>query len=104
MLLGLMVGSIANAQTSLSWKKYVSSGEVVTDLSTLKDGGTYAFKSVGKNKFIKIKDNSIDSKQLTNINALSADNENAGLAVFTFHKKDRENTEGTEKPLKFFYV
>lgn len=103
-LLGLMVGSIANAQTSLSWKKYVSSSEVVTDLSTLKDGGTYAFKSVGKNKFIKIKDNSFDSKQLTNINALSADNENAGLAVFTFHKKEGENTYSFESAWSGYYM
>ena len=102
-LLGLMVGSIANAQTSLSWKKYVSSGEVVTDLSTLQDGGTYAFKSVGKNKFIKIKDNSFDSKQLTNIDALSADNENAGLAVFTFHKKG-ENTYSFESAWSGYYM
>ena len=103
-LLGLMVGSIANAQTSLSWKKYVSSGEVVTDLSTLKDGGTYAFKSVGQNKFIKIEDNTFDSKHLANISELSADNENAGLAVFTFHKKEGENTYSFESALSGYYM
>lgn len=103
-LLGLMVGSIANAQTSLSWKKYVSSGEVVTDLSTLQDGGTYALKNVGRNKFIKIEDNSFDSKHLANINALSADNENAGLAVFTFHKKTGENTYSFESAWSGYYM
>lgn len=103
-LLGLMVGSIANAQTSLSWKKYVSSGEVVTDLSTLKDGGTYALKNVGRNKFIKIEDNSFDSKHLANINALNADNENAGLAVFTFHKKEGENTYSFESAWSGYYM
>lgn len=98
-----MFGSTINAQTSLSWKKFKTIGEVVTDLSTLRDGATYAFKSVGKNKFVKIKDNSFDSKQLTNIQELTADNENVGLAVFTFHKKG-EDTYSFESAWKGYYM
>lgn len=98
-----MFGSTINAQTSLSWKKFKAIGGVVTDLSTLQDGDTYAFKSVGKNKFIKIKDNSFDSKQLTNIQELTADNENVGLAVFTFHKKG-EDTYSFESAWNGYYI
>ena len=98
-----MFGSTINAQTSLSWKKFKAIGGVVTDLSTLQDGATYAFKSVGKNKFVKIKDNSFDSKQLTNIQELTADNENVGLAVFTFHKKG-EDTYSFESAWNGYYM
>lgn len=102
-MVGLMFGSTINAQTSLSWKKFKAIGGVVTDLSTLQDGATYAFKSVGKNKFVKIKDNSFDSKQLTNIPELTTDNENVGLAVFTFHKKG-EDTYSFESAWKGYYM
>ena len=102
-MVGLMFGSTINAQTSLSWKKFKAIGGVVTDLSTLQDGATYAFKSVGKNKFVKIKDNSFDSKQLTNIQELTADNENVGLAVFTFHKKG-EDTYSFESAWNGYYM
>lgn len=98
-----MFGSTINAQTSLSWKKFKAIGGVVTDLSTLQDGATYAFKSVGKNKFVKIKDNSFDSKQLTNIQELTADNENVGLAVFTFHKKG-DDTYSFESAWNGYYM
>ena len=102
-MVGLMFGSTINAQTSLSWKKFKAIGGVVTDLSTLQDGATYAFKSVGKNKFVKIKDNSFDSKQLTNIQELTADNENVGLAVFTFHKKG-DDTYSFESAWNGYYM
>ena len=102
-MVGLMFGSTINAQTSLSWKKFKAIGGVVTNLSTLQDGATYAFKSVGKNKFVKIKDNSFDSKQLTNIQELTADNENVGLAVFTFHKKG-EDTYSFESAWNGYYM
>lgn len=103
-LLLAVTGTTAFAQTSLSWKRYVLSGDAVTDLSNLQDGGTYAFKSVGKSKFVKIEDNSFDSKHITNIANLSADDENSGLAVFTFHKKDGENTYSFESAWSGYYI
>ncbi len=96
-LLLAFVGVTASAQTSRSWKKLSADADVanaVTDLSTLKNGGTYAFYSVGQSKYITI--NNFDNLHFGRAASLTASNAESGLAVFKFHiTKNGENTTYT---------
>lgn len=96
LLLLAFVGVTASAQTSRSWKKLSADANLanaVTDLSTLTDGGTYAFYSVGQSKYITI-DN--DNLHFGRAASLTASNAESGLAVFKFHiTKNGENTTYT---------
>ena len=104
MLMLVCVGS-ASAQTnpSYSYRKVASVGEALTNLSDITDGGTYAFLSVGKSKYIKL--NGLASLKLNNDASLTADDETDGLAVFTFHKvADAENTYTFETAFSGIYM
>ena len=96
-LLLAFVGVTASAQTSRSWKKLSADANLanaVTDLSTLTDGGTYAFYSVGQSKYITI--NNFDNLHFGRAASLTASNAESGLAVFKFHiTKNGENTTYT---------
>lgn len=96
-LLLAFVGVTASAQTSRSWKKLSADANLanaVTDLSTLKNGGTYAFYSVGQSKYITI--NNFDNLHFGRAASLTASNAESGLAVFKFHiTKNGENTTYT---------
>lgn len=85
-LLLAFVGVTASAQTSRSWKKLSADADVanaVTDLSQLKNGGTYAFYSVGQSKYITI--DNFDNLHFGRAESLTAANAGSGLAVFKFH-------------------
>lgn len=96
-LLLAFVGVTASAQTSRSWKKLSADANLanaVTDLSTLKNGGTYAFYSVGQSKYITI--NNFDNLHFGRAASLTASNAESGLAVFKFHiTKNGEKTTYT---------
>lgn len=96
-LLLAFVGVTASAQTSRSWKKLSADANLanaVTDLSTLTDGGTYAFYSVGQSKYITI--DNFDNLHFGRAASLTASNAESGLAVFKFHiTKKGENTTYT---------
>lgn len=96
-LLLAFVGVTASAQTSRSWKKLSADANLanaVTDLSTLKNGGTYAFYNVGQSKYITI--NNFDNLHFGRAASLTASNAESGLAVFKFHiTKNGENTTYT---------
>ena len=96
-LLLAFVGVTASAQTSRSWKKLSADANLanaVTDLSTLTNGGTYAFYSVGQSKYITI--NNFDNLHFGRAASLTASNAESGLAVFKFHiTKNGENTTYT---------
>lgn len=106
MSLFLMLGSLAAmAQTTRTIKKLAATPSLdnaVTDLSTLKDGGTYVFYNPGRGKYIKADPNSV---KLNNDAQLSADDDTDGLAVFTFHKvADAENTYSFETAVAGYYM
>lgn len=106
MSLFLMLGSLAAmAQTTRTIKKLAANPSLdnaVTDLSTLTDGGTYVFYSVGQNKYVKT---DITTLQLLNDASLTADDDTDGLAVFTFHKvADAENTYKFETAISGAYI
>lgn len=85
-LLLAFVGVTASAQDARSWAKLSADANLanaVTDLSTLKDGGTYAFYSVGQSKYITI--NNFDNLHFGRAASLTASNAESGLAVFKFH-------------------
>lgn len=85
-LLLAFVGVTASAQTSRSWKKLSADANLanaVTDLSTLKNGGTYAFYSVGQSKYITI--DNFDNLHFGRAASLTVSNAESGLAVFKFH-------------------
>lgn len=85
-LLLAFVGLTASAQDVRTWKKLASTPSVdnaVTDLSTLQDGGTYAFYSTSYQKYIKI--DNYANLHFGNISTLSTDDDQAGLAVFKIH-------------------
>lgn len=96
-LLLAFVGVTASAQTSRSWKKLSADANLanaVTDLSTLTNGGTYAFYSVGQSKYITI--NNFENLHFGRAASLTASNAESGLAVFKFHiTKNGENTTYT---------
>lgn len=96
-LLLAFVGVTASAQTSRSWKKLSADANLanaVTDLSTLKNGGTYAFYSVGQSKYITI--NNFDNLHFGRAASLTASNAESGLAMFKFHiTKNGEKTTYT---------
>lgn len=96
-LLLAFVGVTASAQTSRSWKKLSADANLanaVTDLSTLKNGGTYAFYSVGQSKYITI--DNFDNLHFGRAASLTVSNAESGLAVFKFHiTKNGENTTYT---------
>lgn len=106
-LLLAFVGLTASAQDVRTWKKLASTPSVdqaVTDLSTLQDGGTYAFYSVGKSKYIKI--DNYETLHFGNTSTLSADDAQAGLAVFKFHitKSGESTTYQFETALEGYYM
>lgn len=96
-LLLAFVGVTASAQEARSWAKLSADADLtnaVTDLSTLKNGGTYAFYSVGQSKYITI--NNFDNLHFGRAASLTASNAESGLAVFKFHiTKNGENTTYT---------
>lgn len=99
-LLSLLLASsgvTASAQDARSWAKLSADANLanaVTNLSTLKDGGTYAFYSVGQSKYITI--NNFDNLHFGRAASLTASNAESGLAVFKFHiTKNGEKTTYT---------
>lgn len=88
-LLSLLLASsgvTASAQDARSWVKLSADANLanaVTDLSTLTDGGTYAFYSVGQSKYITI--DNFDNLHFGRAASLTASNAESGLAVFKFH-------------------
>ncbi len=88
-LLSLLLASsgvTASAQDARSWVKLSANADLtnaVTDLSTLTDGGTYAFYSVGQSKYITI--DNFDNLHFGRAASLTASNAESGLAVFKFH-------------------
>lgn len=99
-LLSLLLASsgvTASAQDARSWVKLSADANLenaVTDLSKLTDGGTYAFYSVGKSKYITI--DNFDNLHFGRAASLAASNAESGLAVFKFHiTKKGENTTYT---------
>lgn len=90
-------GVTASAQDARSWVKLSADANLanaVTDLSTLTDGGTYAFYNVNNSKYITI--DNFDNLHFGRAASLTASNAESGLAVFKFHiTKDGENTTYT---------
>ena len=87
-LLLASAGVTASAQDSYTWKKLSADADLtkaVTSLDALQNGGTYAFYSVGKSKYVKIDKYDYNNLHFGNIASLTASDEDAGLAVFTFH-------------------
>ena len=85
-LLLAFVGLTASAQDVRTWKKLASTPSVdnaVTKISQLKNGGTYAFYSTSYKKYIKI--DNYTNLHFGNTSTLSADDDQAGLAVFKIH-------------------
>ena len=88
-LLSLLLASsgvTASAQDARSWVKLSANADLtnaVTDLSTLTDGGTYAFYSVGQSKYITI--DNFDNLHFGRAASLTASNAESGVAVFKFH-------------------
>lgn len=93
-LLLASAGVTASAQDSYTWKKLSADADLtkaVTDLSTLEDGGTYAFYSVGQSKYITI--DNFANLHFGRAASLTASNAESGLAVFKFHiTKNGEKT------------
>lgn len=96
-LLLASTGVTASAQDARSWVKLSANANLanaVTDLSTLEDGGTYAFYNVNKSKYITI--DNFDNLHFGRAASLTASNAESGLAVFKFHiTKDGEKTTYT---------
>lgn len=96
-LLLASTGVTASAQDARSWVKLSADANLanaVTDLSTLTDGGTYAFYNVNNSKYITI--DNFDNLHFGRAASLTASNAESGLAVFKFHiTKDGENTTYT---------
>ena len=99
-LLSLLLASsgvTASAQDARSWVKLSADANLanaVTDLSTLTDGGTYAFYNVNNSKYITI--DNFDNLHFGRAASLTASNAESGLAVFRFHiTKNGENTTYT---------
>lgn len=99
-LLSLLLASsgvTASAQDARSWVKLSADANLanaVTDLSTLTDGGTYAFYNVNQSKYITI--NNFDNLHFGRAASLTASNAESGLAVFKFHiTKNGEKTTYT---------
>lgn len=88
-LLSLLLASsgvTASAQDARSWAKLSANADLtnaVTDLSTLTDGGTYAFYNVNNSKYITI--DNFDNLHFGRAASLTASNAESGLAVFKFH-------------------
>lgn len=85
-LLLAFVGLTASAQDVRTWKKLANTPSVdnaVTEISQLKNGGTYAFYSTSYKKYIKI--DNYANLHFGNTSTLSADDDQAGLAVFKIH-------------------
>lgn len=99
-LLSLLLASsgvTASAQDARSWVKLSADANLanaVTDLSTLTDGGTYAFYNVNNSKYITI--DNFDNLHFGRAASLTASNAESGLAVFRFHiTKNGEKTTYT---------
>ena len=92
-LLLAFVGLTASAQDVRTWKKLANTPSVdnaVTEISQLKDGGTYAFYCTGRGgKYIKI--DRYNDLHFGNTSTLSADDDQAGLAVFRIHITSSNN-------------
>lgn len=84
----------------------MSESDAVTDLSALEDGKTYVFYAVNLQKYIQMGHNQADlgNGHLANASTLSADDENSGLSVFTFHKEDGDNTYSFESACSGYYI
>lgn len=85
-LLLAFVGLTASAQDVRTWKKLANTPSVdnaVTEISQLKNGGTYAFYSTSYKKYIKI--DNYDNLHFGNTATLSTDDDQSGLAVFKIH-------------------
>lgn len=82
----------SNAQeTGVSWKKLQSfnAADAITDLSTITDGATVVFYNVNQSRYLKI--DPISKKIECTATAPSADDNLAGLYVFTLHKQQDDN-------------
>lgn len=106
-LLLASAGVTASAQDARSWAKLSADANLanaVTDLSTLTDGGTYAFYSVGQSKYITI--NNFDNLHFGRAASLTASNAESGLAVFKFHitKKGEKTTYTFETAIEGQYM
>lgn len=85
-LLLAFVGLTTSAQDVRTWKKLANTPSVdkaVTEISQLKNGGTYAFYSTSYKKYIKI--DNYDNLHFGNTATLSTDDDQSGLAVFKIH-------------------
>lgn len=85
-LLLAFVGLTASAQDVRTWKKLANTPSVdnaVTEISQLKNGGTYALYSTSYKKYIKI--DNYDNLHFGNTATLSTDDDQSGLAVFKIH-------------------
>ena len=101
--------TITEETTSLTWKKYESKSEAITELSQITDGGTYILNNPGRGKIAMIENSNNGFYNLrmgnTTLNDLSADNDKSALAVFTFHKVDgKENTYTIESAWQGYYI
>lgn len=96
-LLLAFVGVTASAQEARSWAKLSADANLenaVTDLSTLTNGGTYAFYNVNNSKYITI--DNLGNLHFGRAASLTASNAESGLAVFKFHiTKNGEKTTYT---------
>lgn len=85
-LLLAFVGLTTSAQDVRTWKKLANTPSVdnaVTEISQLKNGGTYALYSTSYKKYIKI--DNYDNLHFGNTATLSTDDDQSGLAVFKIH-------------------
>lgn len=101
--------TITEETTSLTWKKYVSKSEAITELSQITDGGTYILNNPGRRKIAMIENSNDGFYNLrmgnTTLDNLSTDNDKSALAVFKFHKVDgKENTYTIESAWQGYYI
>ena len=101
--------TITEETTSLTWKKYASKSDAITELSQITDGGTYILNNPGRKKIAMIENSNDGFYNLrmgnTTLANLSTDNDKSALAVFKFHKVDgKENTYTIESAWQGYYI
>lgn len=101
--------TITEETTSLTWKKYASKSDAITELSQITDGGTYILNNPGRKKIAMIENSNDGFYNLrmgnTTLDNLSTDNDKSALAVFKFHKVDgKENTYTIESAWQGYYI
>lgn len=101
--------TITEETTSLTWKKYASKSDAITELSQITDGGTYILNNPGRRKIAMIENSNDGFYNLrmgnTTLDNLSTDNDKSALAVFKFHKVDgKENTYTIESAWQDYYI